>query len=76
MKLTEKTAISDDIEVMKCKNDSTHRPIRWDGLWDKFYSNDGKRLVQWTCKQCSGTFAKEIPEEEAEILATTLKKEI
>lgn len=61
-------------EIMKCKNDSSHSPVRWDGLWDKMYSDEGMQIVQWTCKQCGGTFSKEVPELDAFELHNTLTK--
>ena len=74
-KINERTTpLDSEIEVMKCKNDREHDPIRWDGLWDPLYAEHGMRIVQWTCKQCGGTFSKEVPELEAQELNSALKR--
>ena len=74
MFLNEKSTIDDDVEIMKCRNDKTHTPVKWDGPWDPMYSEEGTRLVQWTCKQCGGSFAKQVPEQDVQRLSDKYKE--
>lgn len=82
-RITEKSDIITDIpdnlsdqniKVMQCKNNEEHAPVRWDGLWEPFYSDEGTRLAQWTCTECGGTFTKPVPDEEALSLVDQYKK--